>query len=274
VSGRCRGFSLTELLVATALLAIATGGGITALARAHVVWREANLQQQLHERAQYVFATLEPDLQMAGYFGGSGSPGALAVTAIPTPALRCGPELIRRLDVALEVAPNWPLSCAANAGGAVTGSDVLTIRRASARLASAAEPGRAQWLGNSVQPQRSRLTWVGDTAWRPIDVAVGEELREVLVRVYYVAREADGETTLPALRMKALTSIAGVPAFMDTEVMHGIEQLRIEVLPTAAEPRSVRVHLRVRATAPGAGANAATGTLQVERRFTLRNAPE
>jgi prepilin-type N-terminal cleavage/methylation domain-containing protein len=192
MSACCRGFSLTELLVATALLAVVSGGGITALARAHAVWREANLQQQLHERAQYVFATLEP--------------------------------------------------------------------------------GRAQWLGNARKPQQSRLSWHGDTAWRPADVATGNELRELLVRAYYVAPESDGDTALPALRVKSLTSISGVPAFVDTEVMHGIEQLRIEVLPTAAEPRSVRVYLRVRADASGAGAQSAAGTLQVERRFTLRNA--
>src|SRR5690606_12346918 len=65
---RWRGFSLTELMVATTLLATVTAGAVTAFTRAHAARRDAGQLQQLHERAQYVFASFEPELQMAGYF--------------------------------------------------------------------------------------------------------------------------------------------------------------------------------------------------------------
>ena len=45
--------------------------------------------------------------------------------------------------------------------------------------------------------------------------------------------------------------ITGAPAFIDTEVMPGVESLQVELLPPTA-PRSVRVSLRVRADAADA----------------------
>lgn len=268
---RCRGFSLTELMVATTLLATLLAGGLTALARAQSAWREASSLQQLHERAQYVFATLEPELQMAGYFGGA-APAAVSADDIPEAATRCGPELVRRLDLAVQVADTWRLPCEARGGGAVAAAQVLMIRRVASRLATDPEPGRAQWLSIATAADDGQLYWQGDAPWTTQSVARGEELRELILRVYYVARQADGDASMPALRMKSLTSIAGVPAFIDTEVMNGVEDLQIELVPSPAAPRSVRVRLRVRADAAELRAGAAPRTLDVTRHFTLRNA--
>src|SRR5690606_26943400 len=139
----CRGFSVTELLVATTLLAIVTAGGLTAFSCAHSARREAGQTQQLHERAQYAFATLEAELQLAGYFGPAGAPAALRAADIPEPAQRCGLDLVQRLDLALQVAASWTLPCDPRGDGAVPESDVLTVRRVSARGSHAAQEGRA-----------------------------------------------------------------------------------------------------------------------------------
>ena len=174
-----------------------------------------------------MFATLEPELQMAGYFGQSPPPAPLAVDEVPVAARSCGDALIQRLDLPVEVAPAYELSCAARGGGAVSSSAQLTVRRASAQPAAAAL-GRAQWLGSVTAGQ---LVW-NDTAGAltPADT----ERRDLLVRVYYVARASDGDTTTPALRVKSLSSVAGVPAFMDTEVMPGVEAIQAELLPAEA----------------------------------------
>lgn len=273
VSAHQHGFSLTELMVATALLATATAGGITALSQSHAARRDAGDLQQLHERAQYVFATLEPELQMAGYFGGVTMNGPLAAS-IPEAAQRCGVDVIARVDLPLQALTGWSLPCEARGTGAVSGSDVLIVRRLSARMAGAPEDGRGQWL---VEPDASttsaRLYWHGEAPWNS-SVADGRELRELLVRIYYVARAADGDSSMPALRVKSLTSIAGIPAFIDTEVMHGIEHLQVELLPAAPAARAVRVRLRVRADAPRLGTAQVQRTLDIARWFTLRNAPE
>lgn len=265
-----RGFSLVELMVATALLAVATAGGLTAFSHAQSARRAASDAQQQHERAQYVFATLEPELQMAGYLGNAAASAPLAATDIPESALRCGTDVVRRLALPLQVLPTWSLPCAASGGGAVDGSDVLVLRRASARIAAAPQPGRAQWLSRITGAADGALYWDGDAPWHP--GVPGEELRELIVRIYYVARRADGDASAPALRVKSLTSIAGVPAFIDTEVMPGVEQLQVELLPSPAAPRAARLRIRVRADSSAVRAGAAAGALEVTRQFGLRNA--
>lgn len=266
---RCRGLSLTELMVATTLLALATAGGLAGFGQAQAARRDAARLQQLHERAQYVFASLEPELQLAGYFGHSARPGPLLPAGVPEAARRCGAEVIQQLDLPLETRREWTFPCSANGGGALPGSQVLILRRVSARPADGPEAGRAQWLSRPADPS-GQLFWQGE-APSPTAVA-GAELRDLILRIYYVARSADGDAASPALRVKSLTSIAGVPAFIDTEVMPGVEDLQVEVLPSPAEPRSLRVQLRIRGDAGGVRNAAVPQTLEVTRHFTLRNA--
>lgn len=263
------GFSLTELLVATTLLSIATAGGLTGFARAQAARRDAGVIQQLHERAQYAFASLEPELQLAGYFGTSHAPAPLDVHDVPEAARRCGVELVQRLDLPLQVENAWNLPCAPNGGGAMDSSSVLVVRRVSARPASAAEVGRAQWLSRLSGPQ-GHLYWHGDAPW--LAGIPGEELRELVIRVYYVAQASDGDGSLPALRVKSLTSIAGVPAFIDTEVMPGVERMQVELLPSPSDPEALRLHLRIRGDTGAMRLSTEGQALDVTRYFSLRNA--
>jgi hypothetical protein len=145
----------------------------------------------------------------------------------------------------------------------------MILRRVSTRMATATEAGRAQWLSTA---SAGGLYWQGNAPWTPALVARGEELRDLILRIYYVARNADGEPGLPALRVKNLTSIAGVPAFIDTEVMNGIEDLQVALLPSAAKPVIVRIRLRVRAQGKPVRTTSAPDVLEVTRQFALRNA--
>ena len=162
-----------------------------------------------------------------------------------------------------------PCPVAAEGRGVVPATDTLTVRRASARLA-APSPGRAQLLG--VLPTGSRtLIWNGalpaGTVLQPSRV----ELRDLIVRSYYVARSADGDTNTPALRVKTLTAISGSPAFVDTEVMEGIEDLQVTALPASGPPRSVQVTLGVRADAADVRVGEPLPRRRYTRHFTLRN---
>jgi len=263
---KCRGFTITELLVAMLLLALASAGGLAAWAHGSAAWREASIEQVLHERAQYVFATLEPELQMAGYFGPSPAPGPLAADSIPLAAQSCGVDLIQQLDQPVEAATDYELPCAARGGGALPNSMQLLIRRVSTQF-TAATTGRAQWLASITAGQ---LSWneIGTSPAPP-----GTERRDLLVRIYYVARAADGDAATPALRVKSLSSIAGSPAFIDTEVMPGVEALQAELLPAAATPRSVRITLTLRTDQAQMRTRQALRRLTITRQFTLRNAP-
>lgn len=263
--GRSAGLTLVELLVAMVLVATLTAGGLGAYVRANAVWRMQAADQRRYERAQYVFGTLEPDLQMAGYFGSVRPPAPLPDSAVPPSASRCGTDAITHLDRPVERSGVLPEACVA-ATSLRAGSDVLLVRRVSAR-SSAARAGRAQWLTTDGAAPRGELVWDGLAPAGMEDA----ERRDLVVRIYYVARSADGDPTTPALRVKTLTEIAGAPAFVDTEVMPGVESLQLQLLPPAA-PRSVHLTLRVRADAADAATQDARRTLSITRHFTLRNA--
>lgn len=258
------GFILVELLVAMALVATLTAGGLAAFARTNTTWRAQATDQRRYERAQYVFGTLEPDLQMAGYFGAARPASALPASTIPVSVSACGLDVIARLDMPVERLTSLPAACVSRAT-MLPGSDVLLVRRVSARV-SAPRAGRAQWLTQGDSFVRGSLIWDGQV---PADAA-NPEIRELVVRMYYVARSADGDASTPALRVKTLTEVAGVPAFVDTEVMPGVEFLEVQLLPPAA-PRSVRFSLRIRADSADSNAQDARHALSLTRHFTIRN---
>lgn len=243
-----RGATLIELLVGLLLAGIAAAGTLGALSHVQRVWRDAERLGRLHERAQYVFGTLEPELQMAGYYGSRPQP-QLSTSPPGTILSACGSNTVLPLQPAVRVLQNaWSLSCPAQGAGAKPGSDVLILRRASTRITTP------------------------DGALQLLESAAEAGLRNLVVRIFYVARAADGDSRTPALRVKSLSAVAGVPAFIDTEVMPGIEDLQVELLPDDMAPRSVRMRLRIRADAADVRSGEAPPELTVERRFSLRNA--
>jgi hypothetical protein len=229
------GHSLPELLVALLLFALGAAAAGRLHASARALYGLAAQRGSLNERAQFVLGVLEPELQMAGFPGGAAAAPRLADPTPPLP-VACGAALVTRLDVGIEATDGrYPLPCAPSGGGVVAGTDHLTVRRASARVV-AADVGRLQYDG----------------------APGGAERRDLLVRSYYVARAADGEAgatrPTPALRVKSLSSIAGRPTFIDTEVMPGVEDLQVEIgwrgpageLRFAPEPPAGAVAVAVR----------------------------
>jgi hypothetical protein len=242
-----RGATLVELLVGLLLAGIAAAGTLGALSHVQKVWRNAELTGRLHERAQFAFGTLEPELQMAGYLGAHPQP---QLVATPPGAILsiCGGGTVLPLRPAVVVQERWTLPCSAQGSGAKPGSDVLILRRASTRITPA--EGALQVRGDATEPGH----------------------RNLFVRIFYVARAADGDSRTAALRVKSLSAIAGTPAFIDTEVMPGVDELQVDLMPDAVAPRSVRVRLRVRADAADVRAGESPPELSFERSFNLRNA--
>jgi Tfp pilus assembly protein PilE len=263
--------TLVELLISTTLMALLTAGALTAYAHARAAYHTSSVEQRLHERAQYAFATLELDVQTAGYFGAGAAPQAQAATTLPASAMACGVNLVSRLDRAIESSPRYLLTCPAQGRGAVDAAQMLTVRRASTQLANPS-PGRGQWLNSLVQPARA-IVWDGVL---PNGIALDPprtELRNLIVRSYYIARASDGDPLTPALRVKTLSAVTGNPTFIDTEVMPGVDNLQVELLPSATAPGTVRITLGVRADANDARAGEPLRRLSITRTFALRNAP-
>jgi prepilin-type N-terminal cleavage/methylation domain-containing protein len=268
-----RGFTLVEVLIATALGLVVLAGTLTAWMHAQRSYARAQVENRLHERAQYVFATLEPELQMAGFLGIGATVPAPDPADLAPSARSCGDALVTDLGRALEFSDNrYDLACPAQGRGAVPGSDVLTLRRASSRLSSP-DPGRAQLLGTLWPPSARTLIWDGALPPGATLQPSRTELRDLIVRSYYIARSSDGDAATPALRVKSLTAISGRPAFVDTEVMAGIEDLQVTVSPSTGVPRSVQVLLSVRADAADARSGEPLARRRVSRHFALRNVP-
>lgn len=281
-----RGFSLVELLLALALGAALIGTALTLYAQGRTALRGADAVAQLAEQARYAFATLEPEVQMAGYYGLTARGGDFRFlqggnVAAPATALRQGPPALAALNAAAQACglqfaldlatplqaanDHYAAGIAATAAcaahpAAVATADTLTTRRAATPTATA-QPGRLQLLVDRIDPAR-RFVLADGTLPPGTVLAPGQlELHDLATRFYYVATDADGSAGLPALRVKTLTSVAGRPSFVDTEVMAGIEDLQVELaidggyvapeaLPAGAVVRGLRLWLRVRSALP------------------------
>ncbi|HTP38860.1 MAG TPA: prepilin-type N-terminal cleavage/methylation domain-containing protein [Steroidobacteraceae bacterium] len=303
-----RGFTLLELLCAMALGVLIVGAALDLFAGGARALAAGEESSQLSEQARAALASMELDLQQAGFLGLTRQGADFRLlqqgdesTALPATALRqgstpvaafgtavqaCGDNFALDLSLPVQAAddhyalgPHLKPACAARGGGAVAGTDTLTIRRAAAVTTSPAA-GRVQLLIDRLDATRR---FVFADGMLPAGSSLQPDLLEVhdLVLVaYYVAHDSDGHPGLPALRVKTLTSVSGTPAFTDTEIMTGIQDLQVqllvaggwvtpEALPTDATVRAVRLTLTARAQdAPGSEPRLLTWT----RTVGIRNA--
>ena len=282
--------SLIELMMGLLLTSVASLGAFTAWAQGRARYESAQTLGRLQERAQYVFSTLEPELQLAGFFGVHGA--SLLPQAIePASASSCGAGQATRLLAPVETSSGYALACTPQQPGAVADSAVLTVRRASAQSATP-DAGRMQVL-TSLEHPAARGVIIDGALPAGVTLKPGvTELRDLIVRSWYVARESDGsangngDPTEPALRVKSLTRVAGQPRFVDTEVMPGVEGLGVQLgvrdgalpghvrwidageSPLGAAVVAVKLTLHLR-SGPQARP---VRHLSVTRRFAVRNA--
>jgi hypothetical protein len=224
---RCAGFTLVELLLATGLAAVVLAATLSSAANLSQRQLEAEQLTLLHERANHAFSVLEPEIQMAG-FGGLRPLAMLRWPAsLPAAAMTCG-TLDPANPTPLRIDPEaYMLTCRAAGGGALPGSDVLTIQRASGRTMRA-HPGRVQLVSSRSATSVNAVLADGVLPASAALAPGAQELRDLNLVTFYLARDSDGAPGLPALRIKELTEVAGVAAMRDSEVIAGIEDLRIE----------------------------------------------
>jgi prepilin-type N-terminal cleavage/methylation domain-containing protein len=283
---RCSGFTLPEVLITLVLASLVVLGITRLVVTASRTVQLRDSQAEMRERARYALAVLEPEVQMAGYYGLSNrgedfgwlqaGNAALAVpsaqlqqtspplAAAPTAAHDCGSNYVLDLAVALQ-ADNGAFVLGADrtprcapSGGARPGSDTLTIRRAST-AAAGADPGRLQLL---VDRSDERRCWILGDGVLPAGLAVTPDLfewRDLQLSIYYISNDSVGAPGTPALRVKSLTRVSGRPAFVDTEVVPGVEDMQVRLLtaagsfdpgtlPLNAEVRMIQLWLRLRAS--------------------------
>jgi type IV pilus assembly protein PilW len=253
-----RGLSLIELLVALTIGTVLISGAVYIYSQSRNTHTVSDVIARLQENGRYVFSVLEPDIQLAGYYGFSNDPvdfhyiqngstsslipaakmkaSDAAVPGIPRSHL-CGNNFAVNLLAAVEGGNNgYPLggSCAAQGGGAVDEADTLTIRRSSGPPSDGkgtAKPGYLQMLVSRLSPSSS---YVFADGVLPAEPALEEnivQLRDLVVRTYYISKNSTSPDTpgLPALRVKSLSGGGSGPEFsVDEEVMRGVEDLQVQ----------------------------------------------
>lgn len=262
-AARQTGLSLIELMVALLIGSLLIIGAVSVYANSRGTFAVNESVARLQEQGRYALSIVEPDVELAGFYGFTNSadtlrlvrgaaPGTVLAAAVdlrqvpippavPTPvpapglsgdAVACGTNFavdvlrpVQGSNDRFELGPNATPACAPFGDGAADGSDTLTLRRASSQPA-AIQAGRLQILASRLNSQKSQLLFADGVA--PIALDADNRVHDLLVRTYYVARDSDNRPGFPALRMKALTRTGGAPAFADTEIMSGIEDLQVQ----------------------------------------------
>jgi type IV pilus assembly protein PilW len=235
------GLSLVELLVSLAIGTFLIAGAVTVYSRSRSTFTVNEQNARLQETGRFVLALIEPEVQLAGLYGYTNEPSEFVFRAagadtpivstrqddpayapIGAAAHSCGSNFA--IDLLQPVGGTndgaWPYGCAPEGAGAVGGTDTLVLRRADTVVALP-DATRIQVYGNRLIGSKLFLNNVSPGPITP-DIS---EIRNLIVRMYYVAAQSDANPAVPALRAKTLG--AG-PAFFDQEIIRGVEDIQFE----------------------------------------------
>ncbi len=257
------GMSLVELMVAVGISSSLIAGAVVSYAEYRRVYSVSEVLARVQEQARFAMGSIEPDIELAGFYGFSNTPdsvrwirgvapGTVLANAprlrqrplppmvgapVPAPDLdasahACGTNFAVDVSIPVQGSNNGFLlgldadaSCDPYGTGAVASSDTLTLRRA-ATTASPPEAGRLQIYASRFSSRTAQLLFADGVAPGPIND--DNRVHDFVVRAYYIARDSVDRRGLPALRVKALSRNGGVPAFIDNEVMPGVEDLQVQ----------------------------------------------
>jgi len=249
-SHRQSGLSMIELLVALAIGSFLIIGAVTLQSQSRRNFDVNEQQARLQEAARYVIAVIEPQLQLAGVYGFSQDPNSvmwddagsltppskLRMTSAAAPGLpdslkTCGDNFavdVLSTVTALNDDQDWDsgLDCAAEGGGQADDTDVLMLRH-SAPDDVDPSASKLQVYSERVAAQTNTRLFVSNDA-PDVREEDQREVRDMVVQAYYISTDSDGRPDMPALRAKLLGSEGGAPAFIDQEILRGVEDLQVQ----------------------------------------------
>ena len=256
---RALGLSLVELMVALALGSLLIGGALYMYQQGRGTFVVNEHAARIQDAARYVIAYVEPDVEMAGYYGATnladtirfvagGDPNNVLAHARdlrqrrvrpsdPAPVALAQVTHVCGLNFAVDVSRpiegsnrGYAVGAGADAtacgpiGGAATDADTLTVRRVSTQRAAPPWGGRVQVLASRLTSRTSHLMFTdSNPPGNLADPNVG--VHDFVVRIYYVSRDSVGRPGFPALRVK---SLGPGTTFTDQEVMSGVEDFQVQ----------------------------------------------
>ena len=257
------GFTLVELMIALLIGALTVAAALEVFASGRDLYRVNEHLARLQEQGRTAFATIEPDVEMAGLYGftqiaptirliGGGNPDAViapaqllrqfplqaggalpvAVGGLPSGAHACGVNFAVDVSTPAQGSNNAfalgrspTAACGAYQGRAQPGADTLTLRRVETQT-SDAEANRLQIYASGPTSRSAQYMFFDGNAPGPVDE--NHEVHNFAVRSYYVARDSVGQRDFPALRVKSLTRSGVALIFDEDEVMAGVEDLQVQ----------------------------------------------
>jgi type IV pilus assembly protein PilW len=241
---RSRGVTMIELLISLAIGSFVIMGAVFVYSQSRTTYALNEQVARLQENGRYVLAMMEPDIQLAGNYGGTNEPEQIIWDATevdanqlkpsdaavgPAAVHTCGNNFGLYLLMPIQGSNNsYGLGCAvaAQAGSAVATADTLTIRRAETEEQAAATATRIQIYTNRLVKSQQRVFWSA-TAPGPLDNSVND-LYNLTFHSYYVGANSSMRTGLPTLWRKVLGSSGAAPAVLNEEVMPGVEDFQVE----------------------------------------------
>ncbi|MBV6423729.1 MAG: hypothetical protein NAOJABEB_01536 [Steroidobacteraceae bacterium] len=250
---RQKGLSLIELLVALAIGSVLIVGAVYVYSQSRSTYRVNDTISRLQEDVRYVLSVIEPDVQLAGYYGFSNMPDDFkyisggststyttasrmqaadaAVAGLTSGFQACGNNFAVNLIATVEGSnDSYGLACAAAGGGALAGTDRLTVRHAARTPLTVATGGRLQLLVSRLSPTNQYVLSDGNLPTSPALEPNTVQVRDLVVRSFYISRNSVAPTRvgLPALRMKTLVNGGFAGPLADTQVMPGVEDLQVQ----------------------------------------------
>jgi type IV pilus assembly protein PilW len=252
---RQRGLTLVEMMVGLAISSLIIVGTVFVYSQSRTSYALNDKQARLQEYGRYALSVLEPDLQLAGYFGFSNNPTDLRFTdgtnefpisqleqndakkvdapdAIHTCGNNFAIDLIETvqgtngsyLSGATGCQPGPRIPAASATFDYQPNSDTLTIRRAATATTTATHT-KLQLYVNELK-RSNQFIFASDTAPGPL--GSNREVHDLVLHSYYVAQRSDASETTPSLRRKYLSTADGKPTIDDEEVLAGVEDMQIE----------------------------------------------
>lgn len=256
------GMSLVELMVALTIGSVLIAGAVYVYSQSHGTYRTNESIARLQEQGRYVLSMLEPEIELAGYYGFTNFPDSVKlvengdagrviavasrmrqwptkpadpmpqpVTNLPAGAHVCGVNFAVDVLTAVQGANDTfdlgrnRAGCDPYGSGAQAGSDTLVLRHADPQP-SPAQAGRLQVYASRLSSRSSHLLFADGVVPGPVNA--DNRVHNLVVRAFYVSKDSVGRSGLPALRMKTLTSQGGRVIFDEDEIMPGVEDLQVQ----------------------------------------------
>jgi type IV pilus assembly protein PilW len=245
---RERGLTLIELLVGLTISSLIIVGTVFVYSQSRTTYALNDRAARLQEYGRFALSVIEPDLQLAGYYGFSNNPSDLrymnganeiptsqleqgddAISGVPSVVHKCGNNFALDLIATVQGTENSYLTSATDCQPPAsfnwkTGSDTLTIRRASTAAVTATK-AKLQIYINELK-RSNQFIFNAAAAPGPLDAR--REVHDLVVHSYYISDRSDGSANTPSLRRKVLSTDGTDPVMVDEEVLPGVEDMQVQ----------------------------------------------